>query len=153
MTLYVLAMFSEVPYSNLQYVATHIHNHSTEYPQVKLHECVHCYFAFKKVCWSNRLDIFQSHRIEALMCGIVAQWETALENIEQAAQANNQSAKYIVAAAQLNRHAIYQHYASHMQDLADRMPEDQVRQADIEGMIRRTFGFEDGPLSDSPGNI
>ncbi len=49
MTLYALAMFFEAPYSNLQFVATHIRNHATEYPQAKLHECVCCYFAFKKM--------------------------------------------------------------------------------------------------------
>ncbi len=33
------------------------------------------------------------------------------------------------------------------------MPEDQVHPASIKDMIRRTFGFEDGSLFDSPGNI
>ncbi len=87
------------------------------------------------------------------MFEIAAHWETALENIEQAAQANNQMAKYIVATAQLNQHAIYQHYASHMQDLADRLPEDQICPANIENTICWTFGFEEGLLWDSPGNI
>ncbi len=88
MTLYALAMFLEAPYLNLQYVATHICNSSTKYPQAKLHECIRCYFAFKKMCWSSHLDISITHRIESLMFEIVARWEAALENIEQAAKAN-----------------------------------------------------------------
>ncbi len=66
---------------------------------------------------------------------------------------NHQTAKYVVAAARLNQHAIFQCYASHMQDLADRMPKDQVHPADIENTIHQTFAFEEGPLWDSPGNI
>ncbi len=61
MTLYVLAMFFEAPYSNLQHIATHIRNNATEYPQAKLHECIHCYFAFKKMHWSDRLNLYQTH--------------------------------------------------------------------------------------------
>ncbi len=66
---------------------------------------------------------------------------------------NNQTAKYVVATAQLNQHAIYQRYAMHMQDLADRVLHDMIRLTDIEGTIHRTFGFEDSLLYDSPGNI
>ncbi len=40
-----------------------------------------------------------------------------------------------MAAARLNRHAIYQRYAMHMQKLADEMLQDKVRLASIEDMI------------------
>ncbi len=145
MTQYAPAMFFEVPYANLQFIATHILNHATEYPQAKLHECLCCYFNFKKMCWCDCLNIYQTHRIKALIFEIAARWDPALESIEQAARANNQSAKWVVGTAQLNQCTIYQHYAMHMQDL--------LHPASIEDMIHWTFGFEDGPLFDSPGNI
>ncbi len=62
-------------------------------------------------------------------------------------------AKYVVAATRLNQCAIYQRYASHMQDLADRMIEDLIQLANIESTICRIFSFEEGPLWNSPGNI
>ncbi len=37
-----------------------------------------------------------------------------------------------------------------MQELAD---ENRIQPADIEDTIHRVFGFEDGPLWDSPDNI
>ncbi len=40
-----------------------------------------------------------------------------------------------------------------MQDLADRVAEDQIRLASIEDTIRRVFGFEDSLLWDSPGDV
>ncbi len=40
-----------------------------------------------------------------------------------------------------------------MQGLADRMPDDQIQPANIEDTIIQVFGFEEGPLWDSPGNI
>ncbi len=40
-----------------------------------------------------------------------------------------------------------------MQDLADGVPEDQIHMASIEKTIRQTFGFEEGPLWDSPKNV
>ncbi len=65
------------------------------------------------------------------MFEIVARWESALDNIKQAARANGQSAKWIVGAARLNRRTIYQRYAMHMQSLTDRMPQDLLRLASI----------------------
>ncbi len=132
---------------------TNVRLNAVEHAQAKLHDCVRCYFAFKKMCWSSHLDINITHRIESLMFKIIARWEPALENIEQAAQANGQMAKCVVAAARLNRRTIYQRYASHMQDLADRMAEELIQPANIENTICRTFGFEEGPRWDSPGNI
>ncbi len=87
------------------------------------------------------------------MFEIIACWESTLNNIEQTARVSNQSPKWVVGAARLNRHAIYQHYAMHMQGLADKLPSDQIRLASIEDMIRRTFGFNDGQLFDTPSNI
>ncbi len=50
-------MFFEAPYLNLQYVATHIRLNAVEHLQAKLHECIRCYFAFKKMHWSSCLDV------------------------------------------------------------------------------------------------
>ncbi len=153
MTLYSSAIFFEMPYANLQHAATHICLNAAEYPQAKLHDCVRCYFTFRKQCWSSRLDINVTRRIESLMFEIIGRWETTLEGIERAAQSLNRMAKYVMATAHLNKRAIFQRYASHMQDLADRVAEERIRPASIETTIRRTFGFEEGPLWDSPGNI
>ncbi len=87
------------------------------------------------------------------MFDIIARWEHALEDIERAAPANGRTAMSVVAAARLNRRAIYQRYALHMQDLADRMADNLIQLANIEDTIHRVFGFEEGPLWDSPGNI
>ncbi len=87
------------------------------------------------------------------MFDIVAHWESALESIERVAHENDRTAKYIVAAARLNRRTIYQQYATHMQDLSDRVADDHLRLANIEDMIHQTFSFEEGPLWDSPANI
>ncbi len=146
-------MFYEAPYSNLTYVVTHILNHAAENPQAKLHECIRCYFNFKKVCWCDRLNVFQTKRLKSLMFEIVARWESTLENIEQMVLASNQLAKWIVGAARLNWHAIYQRYATHMQNLADRLPQDQLHPASIEGTIYQTFGFNDGPLLNTLSNV
>ncbi len=115
-----------MPYSSMQHVVTHIRVNAAEHLQAKLHDCVRCYFAFKKMRWSGRLDINITRRIESLMFDIIARWEHALEDIERAAQVNGRTAKYVVAATRLNRCAIYQRYASHMQDLADQMPDDLI---------------------------
>ncbi len=152
-TLYAPAIFFEVPYLNLTYVVTHILNHAVENPQAKLHECIRCYFNFKKVCWCDHLNIIQTNRIESLMFEIIARWESTLNNIEQMAQASNLSAKWVMGAARLNRHAIYQRYTTHMQGLADKLPSDQIHPASIEDTIRWTFGFNDGQLFDTPNNI
>ncbi len=85
MTLYVLAIFFELPYSHITFVLNHVLNHAAENPQTKLHECIRCYFNFQKTCWCNRLNVFQTKRIESLMFEIVAQWESTLDNIEQTA--------------------------------------------------------------------
>ncbi len=69
------------------------------------------------------------------------------------AHENDRTAKYVAVAARLNRRAIFQRYATHMQELADKMKEDLIQPADIEDTIHRVFGFEDGPLWDSPNNI
>ncbi len=87
-TLYTPVIFFEMPYSSMQHVVTHICINAAEHPQAKLHDCVRCYFAFKKMRWSGRLDIDITRRIESLMFEIVARWEHALEDIERAAQAN-----------------------------------------------------------------
>ncbi|MCP4595003.1 hypothetical protein, partial [Neptuniibacter sp.] len=154
MTLYAPAMFYEVPYSNLQNVVTNLHVIAGEHPQSKLHDSVRCYFAFRKMRWSSRLDIDMTHRIESMMFEIYAQWEPALRGIERVAHENDRTAKYVVAAARLNQRAIFQCYATHMQDLADKIQDENwIQPADIEDTIRRVFGFEDGPLWDSPNNI
>ncbi|MCP4596425.1 hypothetical protein, partial [Neptuniibacter sp.] len=67
-----------------------------------------------------------------MMYEVHARWEPALENIERLAQESDRMAKYVVAAARLNRRAIYQRYASHMQELADHLPDDQIQPANIE---------------------
>ncbi len=89
MTLYVPAMFYEAPYSSMQHVVTHLCVIATEHPQVKLHDCMRCYFAFKKMHWCSRLDIDMTHRIESMMFEVHARWEPALENIERLAQEND----------------------------------------------------------------
>ncbi len=66
---------------------------------------------------------------------------------------NGCSAKWVIAAARLNQHAIYQHYAKNMQRLADKHPPENVHPASIEDTIRRTFQFEQGSLWDTPHNI
>ncbi len=58
-----------------------------------------------------------------------------------------------MAAARLNWHAISQRYAVHMQELANKVSDTQLRPANIEDTIRQVFGFEEGPLWDSPANI
>ncbi len=153
MTLYALAIYFELPYSHITFVVDHIINYATNHLQAKFHKCIHCYFNFKKARWCNCLNILQTHRIESLMFEIVAQWDSTLENIEQTAQANNQSAKWVMSAARLNQHAIYQCYAMHMQKLADEILQDRIRPASIKDTIRRTFQFDNGPLWDSPHNI
>ncbi len=87
------------------------------------------------------------------MFKIVTRWESTLENLEQMALANHQSAKWIVGAARLNRRAIYQRYTMHMQTLADKLPQDQLHPASIKDKIHRTFGFDDGPLIDTLNNV
>ncbi len=67
MTLYAPAMFYEAPYSNLQNVVTYLRVIAGEHPQSKLHESIRCYFTFKKMRWSSRLDINMTHRIESMM--------------------------------------------------------------------------------------
>ncbi len=69
------------------------------------------------------------------------------------ASANNQLAKWVMSAAQLNQHTIYQHYTVHMQKLADEVLQDKLRPASIEDTIRQTFQFDNGPLFDTPNNI
>ncbi len=98
-TLYAPVMFFETPYSSMQHVVTNIHVNAAEHLQAKLHDCVRCYFAFKKMRWSGRLDVDFTHRIESLMFEIIAHWEPALEDIERVAQVNGRMAKYVVAAA------------------------------------------------------
>ncbi len=70
------------------------------------------------------------------MFEIIGRWESTLEGIERAAQSLNRMAKYVMAAAHLNKWAIFQRYASHMQDLADRVAEEQIRLASIKTTIR-----------------
>ncbi len=114
---------------------------------------MHCYWNFKDSHWCDCLNIYQMHRIESLMFKIVARWESTLNNITRTAEANRQSAKWVIAAAHLNQCAIYQRYAEHMQRLANEHPPEMVHPASIEDMICRTFQFEQGWLWDSPYNV
>ncbi len=58
-----------------------------------------------------------------------------------------------MSAARLNQHAIFQHYTTHMQELADEIPQDKICLASIKDTIHLTFQFDNGPLWDSLLNI
>ncbi len=68
-----------------------------------------CFWNFQTGHWSDRLNIPQTHRIESLMFEVVDRWESTLADILWMAEENGCSAKWVVAAARLNQHAIYQH--------------------------------------------
>ncbi len=70
------------------------------------------------------------------------------------AEENRCSAKWVIAATRTNQCTIYQHYAEHMQKLANEHPPEEVHPAGLKDTIRQTFQFEQGlKLWDSPYNI
>ncbi len=87
------------------------------------------------------------------MFEVTERWDSSLTDILQRAKENGHSAKWVIAAACINQHAIWQCHTEHMQTLADEHPPERVHPASIEDTICRTFQFEQGPLWDSPYNI
>ncbi len=103
MPLCALAVYFKLPFLHIPFIVDHIINHATNNLQAKFHESIRCFWNFQDSCWCDHLNIYQTHHIESLMFEIVARCESTLDNIEQMAAANGQSAKWVIAAAHLNQ--------------------------------------------------
>ncbi len=67
----MLAVYSELPFAHINHIVKHIINHAANHPQAKFHESMHCYWNFQTTRWCDRLNIYQTHRLESLMFEVV----------------------------------------------------------------------------------
>ncbi len=121
-SLYMPAVYFELPFVRINHVVQHIINHAANRPQAKFHESMCCFWNFQTGHWCDRLNIYQMHRIESLMFEVINRWESTLTDILWMTEENGCSAKWVVAATRVNQRAIYQCYDEHMQTLANEHP-------------------------------
>ncbi len=134
-SLYMPAVYFELPFACINHVDQHILSHAANRLQARFHESMHCFWNFQFSRWCDHLNIYQMHCIESLMFEVTERWESTLTNILQRAEDNGCSAKWVNNATRINQCAIWQCYAEHMQKLADELPQEQIQPASIEDTI------------------